>query len=266
MTSWFVLVEKEAGNAAYNMAIDQCLLDRIDNGNLTRPVLRVYAWKRPTLSLGFHQQWRRTVVPEELERHGVDLVRRPTGGRAVLHETDELTYAVVAPIAEPFTRRISVNYKLIGQALHCFSDIGGHETLPAAEDSGDARKMRHTPCFASLSQFEIKSSERKLIGSAQKLGKNGFLQHGSIPVAPDMAVLEAVTGTELKMGRIMTGQADLYAAAGQPLPDRGGLTRRLIDAFASVFDIGFEEIAPPDEQERASWEQRFRDDAWTCRK
>ena len=255
-----------------NMAVDQHLLDEIEAGRLQRPVLRIYGWEKPTLSLGYHQQWRETVDEEALAQHGVELVRRWTGGRAVLHDTDEITYSVIAPFSEPFQAGISHNYALIGEALRIFTDLGHHHgaVFAAQGDPAKVRSMRHTPCFASLSQSEIETEGRKLIGSAQKLGKRAFLQHGSIPLRHRAGILEAVTGTELDMQRLMTSLEDHYAQAGASLPSRAQLEQRLTDAFSSAFGVTFEALAeqglPNEKQVEALVCERFGSESWTKRK
>ena len=268
--TWHLYWEQQPREGAANMAVDQHLLELIETGRLAQPILRIYAWTRPTLSLGYHQTVARAVRQTALEEYGVDLVRRWTGGRAVLHDHGEITYSVIAPIQAPFTARVAHNYQLIGEALGRFVDLGPAKGLLRAEAEDDPRGMKHAPCFASLSQSEIEARGRKLIGSAQKLGKQAFLQHGSIPLLHRADVLEAITGTTLKMERYMVDLRTHYLDAGQPLPDRKTLVKRLVDSFRDQFQIRFlalEETGFPDEQRvKHHIETRFGTETWTFRK
>lgn len=272
MNTWYLLSEQEPQEAAVNMAVDQHLLELTESGRLDRPVLRIYAWKRPTLSLGYHQQWKQTVDQDALKTHGVDLVRRWTGGRAVLHDCDEITYSLTAGFQEPFGKRVTHNYRLIGQALEAFTNIGEAtgKRWETEETTADVKKMRHAPCFASLSQSEIETMGKKLIGSAQKLGKDCFLQHGSIPLSHRANVLEAVTGARLDMNSFMISLTDLYENAGRPLPDRSLLVSLLVQAFAMEFQVKFQDFEATGIMDRHAILQiakdKFQSDAWTYRK
>lgn len=254
------------------MAVDQHLLENMESGLLDHPVLRIYGWVRPTLSLGYHQAWRRTVNREAMEEQGVDLVRRWTGGRAVLHDYDEITYSLTASVTGVFGPRIRKNYDLIGGALERFTDLGvtrGKRVL--VESPAEAvMRMRHAPCFASLGVSEIEGRGRKLIGSAQKMGRRGFLQHGSIPMIHRAEVLQHITGTHMDMGALMMSLKQHYKDAGRDLPCRSVLAERLVSAFQDHFGIGFQDIARAgcfnEEKVRAIAEQRYRTDAWTFRK
>ena len=272
MAPWYLLRENQPRDAAQNMAVDQHLLELVERGIVDAPVLRIYAWTRPTLSLGYHQQWQQTVDQDALTRHGIDLVRRWTGGRGVLHDLNEITYAVIAPLKEPFTTRITHNYKLIGTALARFTHLDASPATMAetAEDPTEIRRKRHLPCFASISDSEIEKSGRKLIGSSQKLGKGAFLQHGSIPMIHRTGILEEITRTKQDMSGFMTSLEEHFTQAGVPLPNRDVLVDRLIDAFTAIFQANFRNLAELgypksndiDRIAGASFEQ----DAWTFRK
>ncbi|MDJ0835703.1 MAG: biotin/lipoate A/B protein ligase family protein [Acidobacteriota bacterium] len=272
MTTWYLLREKQPRDAAQNMAVDQHLLELVETGVLDAPVLRTYAWTRPTLSLGYHQQWRQTVDLEALARHGIDLVRRWTGGRGVLHDHGEITYSVVAPTKEPFSTRIAHNYRLIGTALARFTHLEASPAVMAetGESAAQVRSKRHLPCFASISDAEIEKSGRKLIGSSQKIGRGAFLQHGSIPMIHRTRVLEEITRTEQDMSGLMASLEEHFAAASVPLPGRKALVDRLIDAFAMIFHTEFrdlEDLGYPDNNEvNRIASSSFTMEAWTFRK
>ena len=271
MTDWYLLREREALSADHNMAVDSHLLELMETGELEAPVLRTYAWSKPTLSLGYHQQWRKTVVVEALQKYDIDLVRRWTGGRGVLHDHDEITYSLVAPTRAPFSTRIGHNYKLIGEALATFTDLGRVQAaLAEGENPSQVRRKRHLPCFASLSRSEIETRGRKLIGSSQKVGRGAFLQHGSIPLIHRLDVLEEITGSPVSMDGLMTSLQDHYRAAGLECPPREVLISRLIDAFGATFGVHFQDLAglglPRPEDVSQIRRQRFAQNDWTYRK
>ena len=254
------------------MAVDEHLLDLVSRGLIDRPVLRTYSWARPTLSLGYHQQWAKTCDREALIRHGIDLVRRWTGGRGVLHDCDEITYAVIAPTRLPFESKVTHNYRLIGEALARFShlELSPARSATRAESPETLRGKRHLPCFASISTAEIEKEGRKLIGSSQKLGDGAFLQHGSIPMSHRTGVLEEITKTREPMAGYMTSLTEHYASAGLPLPDRATLLAQLTAAFAETFDATFtplEATGRPDPDRVAELTRtRYQTDDWTFRK
>lgn len=265
-------MENEPRQAPANMACDQHLLELMEKGLLKKPVLRLYSWQTPTLSLGYHQRWRETVDQEALKRHGIQLVRRWTGGRGVLHESGEITYSVVAPMSQPFKGQVAHNYQLIGMALQRFTflDEAQGTLSETGESAANLKTQRGLPCFATLSQSEIESRGQKLIGSAQKLGRQAFLQHGSIPMHHRHRVLAEITATTQDVSQRMASMGDLYERAAQTLPDKQGIMERLVKAFSESFAVRFRNLNErnlPDEREvqRIS-QERFSQDKWTFRK
>jgi lipoate-protein ligase A len=164
--------------ATMNMAIDEALAHSVREG-ASPPVLRVYAWTTPSVSIGCFQKIDAVNLPCCADLH-IPVVRRPTGGRAVLHG-DELTYSFSAPTgAGPFSKGLMDSYHQISRALCRAVSVLG----PAAE----ARTTRaqeeasgNPLCFHSASFAEITVLNRKLVGSAQKRWRDGLLQQGSIP-------------------------------------------------------------------------------------
>ncbi len=179
--------------AAYNMAVDEELLACAQAGERT-PVLRFYAWAPPAVSLGRFQKMADAVNGDACRKHGFDIVRRITGGRAVLHR-DELTYSIISPIANPlFPPNVHGTYKVIAAGL-----VAGLRNLGIAAEivsrgsrfSGLVDKHAKDPaCFSSPSWYEIVVNGKKIIGSAQRRLSGAFLQHGSILISYD-PVLEA---------------------------------------------------------------------------
>jgi lipoate-protein ligase A len=151
-------------------------------------VLRFYRWTRPTLSLGRHQSCELRYDPLAARGLGVEIVRRPTGGREVLHDR-ELTYAVIAPFAGPGSLRLL--YAEINDALlHALALLGvSAERAPA---TGRVPSPNAGACFARPAPGEIMVGGRKLVGSAQVRIGPTILQHGSILLRPASVALGAL--------------------------------------------------------------------------
>lgn len=161
------------------MAVDEALLDNVAAGAGT-PALRLYRWHPPCLSLGFAQPFEAADAAFCAAR-GVDIVRRPTGGRAVLHHL-ELTYAVVAPLgAGPFTFDLQAAYRAICQGLVAgLRSLGVAAELAGEPEGGVIRPTTTIPCFVGPASGEVIASGRKLIGSAMRRTGDAILQHGAI--------------------------------------------------------------------------------------
>ncbi len=173
------------------MAVDEAILEAVGRGD-SRATLRLYSWEPPCLSLGYAQPIGDVDLPR-LQQNGWDLVRRPTGGRAILH-TDELTYAVIGPETDPRLKGgILPSYRRLARALlHALHQLG----VPArAEGPGETPASKQDPgpiCFEVPSPYEITAGGRKLIGSAQSRRKGCVLQHGSLPLMGDLTRITRV--------------------------------------------------------------------------
>ncbi len=168
------------------MAVDEALLESVGSG-ASRPVLRLYRWDPPCLSLGYAQAIAEVDRPR-LASFDWDLVRRPTGGRAILH-TDELTYSVTAPLREPrVAGSVLDSYQRLSQALLlALTSLGLPVQTQAVNPSTLTGKPLNPVCFEVPSAYEITVGGKKLIGSAQARRKDGVLQHGSLPLTGDLA-------------------------------------------------------------------------------
>ncbi|MNS23734.1 Octanoyltransferase LipM [compost metagenome] len=160
------LLDTGEGDGAWNMAVDEAILEAHRQG-LVPPTLRVYRWAKPTLSLGYAQRWTGPMVA------GIDIVRRPTGGRAVLHAGD-FTYAVVT---KGLPEGIKASYERLALGLARAIGCLGLETQVAPGTLGAARSA---DCFAASTQADLQAAGRKLIGSAQTRRAGAVLQHGSL--------------------------------------------------------------------------------------
>lgn len=169
-------------NAFFNMATDEVLTHLCQNENRI-PTLRLYTWSPPAVSLGYFQKIESTVDMDECRKSGIDVVRRPTGGRAILHQ-DELTYSVCGS-SENFPElgaTISQTYERISLALLGALRILGIKGEWVKSFLRQRKEKISEPCFVSSSKYEITVDNKKLIGSAQRRFGKVFLQHGSIPL------------------------------------------------------------------------------------
>ncbi|HEY6192623.1 MAG TPA: lipoate--protein ligase family protein [Bacteroidota bacterium] len=168
-------------SGAFNMEFDELLASRLEQSD-EEGTLRVYGWNPPAISIGRHQRVE-DFDADALERAGIDLVRRPTGGRAILHSR-ELTYSIVMRSGERSPREV---YRFIsGGLLQAFKLLGVDAAL-TENDRGlkaPAADPHSLPCFSSSAKDEIQYEGRKLAGSAQRRYGRVVLQHGSLLLGP----------------------------------------------------------------------------------
>jgi len=189
MKTWRFL-DTGALSPACNMAIDRALLALHANGK-SPPTLRLYQWRPPAVSLGYFQK-RHDLDLEACQRLGYEVVRRPTGGRAVLH-LEDLTYAVIAGTAEGMPSAVTAAYHLIAQGLLRAFRILGIEAKMGRE-RGDSQQT--DICFLRCARGAIVHQGRKLVGSAQTWHASSLLQHGSIIVRPQVEAWLALVQAE----------------------------------------------------------------------
>jgi len=194
-----------------NMARDAELLERHRAGD--DPVLRLYRWDPPAVTIGYNQD------PGDFDAAavaaaGYGLVRRPTGGRAILH-AEELTYAVVGTSPGPiFGNSLHSTYMKINEALLAFlRELG----IEADVSEGEPREeMRGLVCFKSAGRHEVHVGGRKIIGSAQRRRGDVFLQHGSILAGPRHLDLLDFLGGGTDRATLAAGTTDLGRLLGDP--------------------------------------------------
>ena len=180
--TWRLLVTPPMDGAT-NMAVDEAILHALSEGT-GLPTLRFYQWEPACLSLGYSQ--RSTDVDEEAcQRLGYTWVRRPTGGRAILH-TDELTYSVIVPETEPrVVGGIIESYRRLSTGLLAGLRVMGADVFQAVDKKGH-NPHQGAACFDTPSNYEITVTGKKLIGSAQVRRRQGVLQHGTLPLVGDL--------------------------------------------------------------------------------
>lgn len=179
-------IDTGASDAFINMAIDEAMLLAHEQG-LTPPTLRVYEWSPAALSLGFFQSIRKDVDEQKCREEGIDVVRRKTGGRSVLHK-DELTYSVVASGKCGFPYGVAASYKAISQGLIAAYRLLGLEVYLAPHRGNSPA----APCFNAASFGDLTCKGRKIAGSAQFRRRDVLLQHGSLPISLDVRLLFSI--------------------------------------------------------------------------
>jgi lipoyl(octanoyl) transferase len=217
MTTWRLLITPPAPGA-WNMALDESILEHIGRG-ASLPTLRLYAWDPACLSLG-HAQPYADVDTARLRERGWEVVRRLTGGRAILH-TDEITYSVIAPNDEPrVAGTVLESYNRLAQALLLAVQ---QLELPVEMKEGrpNEKSIPNPVCFEVPSTYEITVGGKKLIGSAQARKKEGVLQHGSLPLVGDLTricqalVFENESAREQASQRLLSRAATVESALGR---------------------------------------------------
>ncbi len=216
MNAWRFL-DSGPNSGAVNMAEDENLLEQAVIG-AAGPVLRFYTWDPPAVSLGRFQILEAAVRAEACARLGISIVRRITGGRAVLHN-HELTYSVIASTDNTlFPQDVLGTYKVIASGLLCgLAHLGIHAEMVSRSGSHAAlmkKDSKDQSCFSSPSWYEILVKGKKIIGSAQRRVSGAFLQHGSIligydpgleaDVIPGKAARDGVTCIRRELGRDVT--------------------------------------------------------------
>lgn len=168
---------------SFNMALDEALLDWHSQGQIP-PIIRFYGWNPSTLSIGYFQKAAKEINMEAVKKHNLGFVRRPTGGRGVLHE-HELTYSVIVSEEHPdMPKTVTEAYRVISQGiLKGFHQLGmeAYFAVPrTAEERESLKNPRSAVCFDAPSWYELVVEGRKVAGSAQTRQKGVILQHGSI--------------------------------------------------------------------------------------
>jgi len=187
----FKFIDSGFNIGIYNMSLDEELLARAQAGEKI-PVLRFYGWRPPAVSIGRFQKIEDAVDAEASRQLGFDIVRRITGGRAVLHHT-ELTYSIIARMDDPlFPNTVLGTYKVIASGLLTgLKNLGINAEMVSRADH-TAHLVKKDPkapaCFSSPSWYEIVVNHKKIIGSAQRRLSGAFLQHGSILIGYNPAL------------------------------------------------------------------------------
>ncbi len=266
-----LLQESQFRDGAGNMAVDCAIAEAVADGQ--PPTLRLYGWRPFCLSLGYGQRARDVDLPA-LRARRWDLVRRPTGGKAILHG-DELTYSFCLPLQHPLAQgNIVESYRRISAGL-----VAGLARLGLAADANplvEPHTLRSAGpvCFDLPSHYEITLAGRKVIGSAQLRRRGVLLQHGTIPLIGDLTRICDVlnfeseserAGQKRELSRRAATLAEFLARA----PSWADVAAALTQGFATALDLTLTagELSPAEAERAAELKsQRFADEAYTFKR
>ncbi|UCE01793.1 MAG: lipoate--protein ligase family protein [Candidatus Latescibacterota bacterium] len=226
-------------SGAQNMRHDALLLESQRDMSVT---LRLYTWEPPAISLGHMQRAEELLDLEACRNAGIDVVRRPTGGRAILH-WEEVTYAVAAATNDRrFGASLAQSHTVIAQCLRdALARLGIASSLSRpTRDPG--RRLLRQPCFASTGRAEILVEGRKLVGSAQRRTAHAFLQHGSLLLGRGhellVDLLAHMSATERESMRARLRQETITLAELRArTPTFGEIAGALVESFSTRLEV-----------------------------
>ncbi len=259
------LIISTPSNGAMNMALDEAILGTVSLKNMP-PTLRLYSWEIPCLSLGYAQPSSQADA-ERLRDHRWELVRRPTGGRAILH-TDELTYAIAIPHDHPIAiGGVLESYRHLSRGLIVALQMLGLEVEISPQHHITKEERKKPVCFEVPSSYEITVQGKKLVGSAQVRRQHGVLQHGAIPLTGDITRIcqvlrfESPALRQRAIERVRGRAATVQSLLGCPVTWQQ-VADALIEGFSNALGLTFQSSQLTTmEQERA---QELVADRYTC--
>lgn len=263
-TASWRLIDSGPGEAADNMALDEAIARAVQDG-AAPATLRLYGWSRPAVSLGAFQRFSDVDTAYCAEQR-IPIVRRPTGGRGILHG-DELTYSFSSKNEGPFSKGLLDTYRRLAGAFRDALALIGLAVDTQVERERSGQTARSPLCFRSASFGELLHGGRKMIGAAQKRWSRGFLQQGSIPYSFDYERLERVfttAGVEPAGAPVWSGMVGLKELI--PGFDPGEFARSLGRAFESAFGVSLVASLPTVQEleaARALREEKYLQARWT---
>ena len=248
MKQWY-FINSGPCTPSFNMALDEALLNW-HSEKLIPPVIRFYEWEPATLSIGYFQQVHKDIDLEEVHRQGLGFVRRPTGGRAVLHE-HELTYSIIVEEDYPnMPQSVTEAYRVLSEGLLLgFRNLGldAYFSVPDTEEKKeDLKRPKSAVCFDAPSWYELVVEGRKVAGSAQTRQKGVILQHGAILLDMDEEkLLSLFRFADEEARERMRRKLPEKAVAMNRLVDRPFTIEQCVEAFKSGFQQSLEiELIP----------------------
>jgi lipoyl(octanoyl) transferase len=271
--TWRLIREPYPKPGPLNMAVDEAILRTVAD-RAAPPTVRLYGWSPPTMTLGRGQPFEDADLPA-LRRHGVTLVRRMTGGTAVLNR-DELTYMVAVPAGEVrFSGSVAESYRGVSEALlDALRRLGVRDA--EARGRADGGERPHAParstsrsvvCFEIPSDYEITVGTRKLVGSSQMRVRGGILQHGSLPLTGDIADISRFLKARPDPARIRSRAVPLDAVVGHAVTWEE-TADAVVGALMEVLNLTLvESPLVPAERERMDTlvSEKYGNEAWTRR-
>lgn len=274
-TKWHYLSSGPC-RASFNMALDEALLEWNSKGEIG-PVLRFYQWENPTLSIGYFQKIKEEIDLQQVEQLGLSIVRRPTGGRGVLHE-HELTYSVIVSEDYPgMPETVTEAYRVIsGGVLEGFRNLGlqAEFSVPERQQKAISPTEKSAVCFDTPSWYELVVEGKKVAGSAQTRQKGVILQHGAILLSLEIEKLISLFhfSSERAKERMRKSLPERAVAIDQLTSEKIS-----VEACIAAFKQGFEdslgiELIPYEltEEQLAEVEtiekEKYANEAWTFKK
>lgn len=272
MSAWR-LIESGYADGATNMAVDEAIVAAVARGDQP-PTLRLYGWRPPAVSLGYFQPLDEGIDVAAAQARGYGIVRRPTGGRAILH-ADELTYSVCvrqdqvrggASTMQSYreiSRGIVAGLELLGAQVSLGDESGARSAGPA---EGAARPI----CFAKTARCDLQAEGRKVVGSAQVRRDGAILQHGSIPLTIDLEDQVAVMpgGDRRVASRVLAGAAmSVSELLGRPVSYEE-LSAAIAQGFAAALGVALTPagLSPAEEADAERLRaEKYGTEAWTQR-
>jgi lipoate-protein ligase A len=256
---WNLVIDDAPAEGTWNMAVDEFLFRSLADRPETS--VRFYRWTRPTVSLGYSQDFARVVDAAYCRENGIDIVRRITGGKLVLHDR-EVTYSVISSDTGTFSENLGDSYRLISRGLMAGLSLMGLEASLAGPPP-QAYVRGALPCFSHPGLDEVETAGLKVIGSAQKRVGAKFLQHGSIPLVKDEALLRSVSFLDREASGLR--MTSLSEALGRPV-DFDPAVRSFVSGLEEFFGVEFSPLAFGDEDRaaiRRLQELRYARTEWT---
>ncbi len=264
MSLWRLIGDSDL-DGPLNMASDEALLlsfkdlsDARGSSKEVLPVFRFYGWQEVELSLGYSQDF------SSFENLDIPIVRRPTGGKAVLHlpKGGELTYSITCP-RDSYLYKVGIkeSYCQISKAFNAAFHQAGVEVDFSKNFTGQTKSAISDSCFATLGIQEATVGGRKLVGSAQRRYSWGFLQQGSIVIGRDVSLYESIFGS---------GSGDSFCGLGEfSSITKEELKNQLLESFSELFKCSFERTTYTDEEllvRESLLENKYGSESWTVDK
>jgi lipoate-protein ligase A len=274
--TWY-FINSGACSPSFNMALDEALLDWHSAGEIP-PVVRFYEWNPATLSIGYFQSVEKEINMEQVANHQLGFVRRPTGGRGVLHE-HELTYSIIVSESYPnMPATVTEAYRVLSEGLLIgFQKLGldAYFSVPDSEEKkNELKNPKSAVCFDAPSWYELVVEGKKVAGSAQTRQKGVILQHGAILLDLDEDKLVSLFNypSDAVKERVRRGLPKKAVAINR-IREKPASMEECVVAFKNGFEEGLEIEFQPYELSAVQLDYvkalealRYANDEWTFRK
>ncbi len=232
-SSWRLIVDDGPADGAWNMALDRAIQLSCDAGD-SPPTLRLYRWKRPTVTLGRFQK-PATIDREYCASNGIDVVRRFTGGRGVLHD-HELTYSIVCGTRDGIPRGVAASYRVLCAGLAEAYRLLGVDAALTASERGDRNSAA---CYLHATSADLSIGAQKLSGSAQVWSGDTVLQHGSFTIRRDVAIERRVFLLDDDAAVLLEARTATLSDLVEPEPTIEQISQAVVSGVSSALGIRF---------------------------